>query len=136
MNKWLSEIEIHASNSFGKKNCRQFVDETRPLIDGAYENLKRNVRSHYGKVVVFLWPQPRLDELSIPSYEYDTMGGVCVINYAYDLNNYLSQNDQQAKLKIVYDILRDAFENLPNEVGLNGNEVMAVVDSVYKEILA
>lgn len=136
MNKWLREIEITGANSsFGKKSCRQFVDETRPLIDGVYEALKRNVRSRYGKVVVILWSQSRLDEVSIPPYEYDTMGGVCMINYAYDLNVYLDQNDREAKLKIVYDILKDAFEALPEEVGLNGSEVMSIVDVIYRDLL-
>lgn len=134
MNKWLREIEIYASNSFGKKNCRQFVDDTRPVVDGAYQQLKRNVRSNYGKVVVLLWPQSRLDEFSIPPYEYDTMGGVCTINYPYDLSIYLNEDNQQAKLKIVYELLKDAYKNLPEEMGLNGSEVMDIVNEVYAEL--
>lgn len=136
MNKWLSEIEIAGTNSsFGKKKCRQFVADTRPLVDGVYETLKRNIKSRYGKVVVKLWSQPRFDELSIPSYQYDTMGGVCMINYVYDLNIIFDLDDQQAKLKAVHGIFDDAFMNLPEEVGLTGSEVMSIVDTVYRDLL-
>lgn len=57
-----------------------------------------------------------------------------MINLAYDLNIYLSEEDPQAKLKIAYDILKNAYSNLPDEVGLNGSEVIAIMDDVYSEI--
>ena len=135
MNKFLSEIEIHASNSFGEKNCRQFVDETRPIVIGVYNRLKRNIRSNYGKVVVVLFPQSVLDEYSLPPCEFDDMSGVCVINYSYDLNRYLNEKTQSGKNEIVYKILKDAFSSSPKEVGLDSNSVIEILTNVYKEII-
>lgn len=135
MNVWLNEIEIAASNSFGKRECKEFIKETRSLVDGVYKLLDRNVRSRYRKVVVLIWPQWKLDEFSIPIYEFDSMGGVFVINYAYDLNVYLNQKDQQVKLNIVYGILRDAYKALPDEVGLTSESIMSIVDKAYGELL-
>ena len=132
MNKWLSEIEIYASNSFGKDNCRQFVGETRFIVSGVYEKLERNVRSKYGKVGVILWPQSVLDKYSLPSHEYDDTGGVCVVNYSYDLQLYLVETDSVEKREIVFRIFKDAFENLPSEVGLDRDVIMKILIDVCK----
>jgi len=134
MNKYLSEIEIHASNSFGEKSCRKFVDETRPIVLGVYNRLKKNIRSNYGKIVVILFPQSVLDEYSLPSHEYDTAGGVCMINYSYDLNLYLNENNLDNRNEIVYNILKDAFSSSPNEVGLESSLLIDILTSTYKEI--
>lgn len=135
MNKYLSEIEIAASNSFGEKNARLFVDETRWVVSGVNTQLKRNIKSNYGKVVVLLWPQSVLDEYSLPPCEFDDMSGVCVINYPYDLNRYLNEKTRSDKHQIVYKILKDAFSSSPDEVGLDSSSVIDILTNVYKEII-
>jgi hypothetical protein len=134
MNKWLTEIEITATKRFfGVKEARQFVDETRPLIDGVYERLKRNVKSRYGKIVVDLWTQSAIDEYSIPLHHYDTMGGVCMINIPYDLDVYLDEKNQNIKNEIVFNILKEQLENTPPEVGLEKDLIINILTDVYQE---
>ena len=136
MNKWLTEIEIIASKRFfGSQEARRFLDETRPLIDGVYKKLRRNVKSRYGKIVVDLWPQSVIDEYELPSHQYDTMSGVCVINIAYDLSAYTSENNKNIKNEIVYNILKDAFQSSPNEIGLERELIINILTSVYDALL-
>jgi len=135
MHKWLAAIEIDGSiPSYGAIECRQFTKETRPLVDGVNKLLKRNVRSRFGKVIVILRSQSEVDELSMPHYVYDTMGGICMINFAYDLSNYLKQTDLKIKQELVFNIFKEEFGSLPEEIGLNGDEIMSIVERVHSEI--
>lgn len=134
MNKYLREIDIFASNYFGQKNCRLFVDETRIFVDSVYEKLENNVISDYGKIIVMLWPKSRLDKFLIPYYEYDDISGVCTINYPYDLSRYLNEDSREYKIKIIYDILRCAFENSQNEMGLDRKSLSDILTAVYEEL--
>ncbi len=127
MNKYLSEIDILASNRFGETKVRLFVDETRNLIRNVNLHLKRQVKSRYGKVSVYIWPLGVLEKYSLPKYEFDTMSGVCVINFSYDLNNYFSKKDKREM--IIYKILQEVFTVLPIEVGLDGQDVIDILES-------
>jgi len=135
MNKWLTEIEITASKRFfGKKEVRKFVDETRPLIEGVYKKLNRNVKSRYGKIVIVLWPQSIIKEYELPLHEYDNTNGVCVINVPYDFNIYLSENNKSIKNKVVFNILKKALQDVPNETGLERDLIVNILTDVHETL--
>lgn len=133
MNKWLSEIEISATRRFGDKNARMFTDDTRPIADGMYSRLKRNIRSRYGKIAVILLPQYVIDEYSMPSHHYDDIGGVCMINRGYELYQYHCVNSLAEKEEIVYKILNDAIENSEDQVGLERQLAIELLTDVYQK---
>ena len=128
MNKYLREIEIAASNTFGEDNARVFIEETRHIVSGVNCRLGKSVKSNYGKFAVLLWPQSVLEKFSLPPFEYDDMSGVCVRNISYDLEDFLGAPRQSDKDAITVSILCEVLSGLTEKVGMQGSAVIDILD--------
>ncbi len=133
MGKYLNTIEISPSDYlYSKEKSITMVEETRGMLYAINIHFKRSVLSNFGKVVVKLWPEDKLSEAPgpIPRYEYDTMSNVAMINVEYDIDQYIDTPDISDRNLIAYNILKDVFSGLPEELGLDGNDVIKVLEAV------
>lgn len=134
MGKYLDEIDLLACNLYEREQKIKFLEETAHLLESLNSHFRRNIYSSFGKVVIMLWPEGKVSQDSglIPRYEYDKMSNVAVINIEYDLSHYMKMPSVPDKNLVIYNILKEALSSLPDENGLDGQDVIEYLDKTYK----
>jgi len=124
-NSTLNVIELCASDSFGKRNAKRFLKDTRWIVDKINKMLKKGavVECNYNKYVVSLWPAEVFQEYDLPLYEFDDYSRVCVCNYSFELLDYFSHKDHVERRRLAEKLLLDSYADAQKEFNLNAKQI-------------
>ncbi|VAW44399.1 hypothetical protein MNBD_GAMMA03-810 [hydrothermal vent metagenome] len=131
--KYLTEIDIFAVKPFGE-NAIKVAGQTRNFVFSLSPSNRREVLSNFGKIVILLCPERMFHdgERSLKKYQYDDMSGVMMINIPFDLDVFLNAPKGEARNQIIYEIIKEVYSDLPNEIGLDGNIILERLEA-FKE---
>lgn len=110
----LKQIEFSGSNAFGKRPCRQLLNDNRYFVKGIYRELStRQVASKCEKFCIILWPIGSMKKFELPNFEF--VEKICMANYDYELNDYFDKSKiarVEEHRRVVFAALDDATRDL------------------------